>query len=275
MKMLFVTDLHGSRWKYNRLFEVATDLGVQIVVNAGDMLPKDGALLQQGDFITSFLDGYFEKFNSAGIYYLCYLGNDDLMIFDELFEKVCEKYRFVVSLARRRCDINGYEFIGMNWVVDYPFRLKDRCRLDTDDYVFQKQLGTGLLSTPDGFRELEDWPAYARTLPTLHDELTNLVCPKNMSNTIYVIHMPPAKLGLDKCYSGAEVGSAAVFDFIKKNQPLMALHGHIHESPRMTGKWSAGLGKTICIQPGQLEDLTYVMIDLHTMYFEIHHERYR
>ena len=197
MKIIFVTDLHGSEWKYNRLFEVATDSKAHIVINGGDMLPKNGELSQQRDFITSFLDGYFNKFNDAGICYLCYPGNDDLMIFDQLFEEVCRKYHFVVPLAQRKYDINGYEFIGVNWVVDYPFRLKDRCRMDTTDYVFQKQLGTGLLSTQQGFKEVKDWSAYARSLPTLNDELTKLVRPKNMSNAIYVIHMPPARLGLD------------------------------------------------------------------------------
>ena len=89
-----------------------------------------------------------------------------------------------------------------------------------------------------------------------------------MRKTIYVINMPPERLGLDKCYSGMEVGSKAVHDFIEKNQPLLALHGHIHESPQMTGKWFAELVKTICIQPGQLDDFTYVAIDLDNMQFE-------
>jgi Icc-related predicted phosphoesterase len=276
MRIIFVTDLHGSEWKYNRLFEVAADSKAHIVINGGDMLPKNGELSQQRDFITSFLDGYFKKFNDAGIYHLCYLGNDDLMIYDQLFEEVCGKYHFVVPLAQRKYDnIDGYEFIGVNWVVDYPFRLKDRCRMDTNDYVFQRQLGTGLLSTQQGFREVKDWPAYARTLPTLKDELTKLVRPKNMKNAIYVIHMPPARLGLDKCYSDVEAGSDAVYDFIKKNQPLLALHGHIHESPQMTGKWSAKLGKTTCIQPGQLDDFTYVTIDFDSMHFERYNERFR
>ena len=60
----------------------------------------------------------------------------------------------------------GFEFVGMNWVVDYPFRLKDRCRMDTADYVFQEQFGTGLLSTPNGWQEIADWISYAKTLPT-------------------------------------------------------------------------------------------------------------
>jgi Icc-related predicted phosphoesterase len=65
-----------------------------------------------------------------------------------------------------------------------------------------------------------------------------------------------------------EVGSKAVYDFIEKNQPLLALHGHIHESPQMTGKWFAELVKTACIQPGQLDDFTYVAIDLDNMQFK-------
>jgi Icc-related predicted phosphoesterase len=274
MKVIFVTDLHGDEWKYDRLFEVAVSLKADIVINAGDMLPKHGELYRQGGFIASFLDRHFERFNGAEIYYLSYLGNDDLIVFDELFEETCSKYRFVVPLAQRKFDLNGYEFIGMNWVGDYPFRLKDRCRRDTDDFTFQRQLGTGLLSTPNGFKEIKDWPTYAKSLPTIEDELTKLVRPENMRKTIYVMHMPPARLGLDRCYSGMEVGSKAVHDFIEKNQPLLALHGHIHESPQMTGKWFAELDKTLCIQPGQLDDFTYVAIDLDNMQFEKYDERY-
>jgi len=62
MKIIFVTDLHGSEWKYNRLFEVAADSNAHVVINGGDMLPNNGGPSQQQDFITSFLDRYFEKF---------------------------------------------------------------------------------------------------------------------------------------------------------------------------------------------------------------------
>lgn len=274
MKIIFVTDLHGNQWKYNRLFEVAADLKADVVINAGDMLPKHGDLFRQGDFISSFLGGYFEKFNTAGIYHLSYLGNDDLMIFDRSFAGTCSKYRFVVPLAQSKFVLNGYEFIGMNWVVDYPFRLKDRCRMDTDDYVFQRQFGSGLLSTQQGLKEVKDWPTYAKSLPTIDEELSKLVRPKNMRKAIYVIHMPPARLELDRCYDGREVGSTAIYNFIEKNQPMLSLHGHIHESPQMTGKWFAEIVKTICIQPGQLDDFTYVTINLESMQFESRTEKY-
>ena len=55
---------------------------------------------------------------------------------------------------------------------------------------------------------------------------------------------------------------------------MFSLHGHIHESPESSGRWLAQLGDTICIQPGQLEEFTYVTIDLSTMKFERMKEQY-
>jgi Icc-related predicted phosphoesterase len=274
MKALFVTDLHGCKWKYERLFEVTKEFGATIVINGGDLLPKDGNLFAQDKFIKNYLDNHFAQFNSAGIYYLCYLGNDDLRIFDELFEEICNKYSFVVCLAQCKFEVGGFEFVGMNWVVDYPFRLKDRCRMDTDDYIFQEQYGTGLLSTPNGFQEIDDWFAYAMTLPTIENELIQLVRPKDMEHSVYVLHMPPYGVGLDKCGHGAEVGSKAIYNFLQKYQPKFSLHGHIHESPEVTGRWYTKLGNTICIQPGQLNEFTYVTIDLSSMRFDRIVEQY-
>jgi len=268
MKVLFVTDLHGSKWKYDRLFEVAEEFQADVVINGGDMLPKNNELFKQGEFIADYLDNHFSRFNSAGIYYLCYPGNDDLRIFDTKFEETCNKYPFVICLAQRKFEVQGYEFVGMNRVVDYPFRLKDRCRMDTDDYTFQEQFGTGLLSIPDGWQEIDDWFAYAKTLPTIEEEIGRLVRPRDMAKSVYVLHMPPSGLGLDKCSYGAEVGSKAIYNFLNKYQPKLSLHGNIHESPEVTGRWYAELGRTVCIQPGQLDEFTYVTIDLSTMKFD-------
>lgn len=270
LRVLFTTDLHGCRWKYDRLFEAAEEFQAQVVINGGDMLPKTGNLFAQGEFIVDCLDSHFRGFDTAQVYYLCYLGNDDLRIFDRLFEETCNKYPCVVNLAQRKFEIGGYEFAGMNWVVDYPFRLKDRCRMDTDDYIFQEQYGTGLLSIPNGWKEIQDWFAYAKTLPTIEDELEKLVRPTNMERSVYVIHMPPYRSGLDKCGHGPEVGSKAVYNFLLNHQPKLSLHGHIHESPESSGKWYTQLGNTVCIQPGQLSPFTYVTIDLQAMQFERH-----
>jgi Icc-related predicted phosphoesterase len=273
MKVLYVTDIHGIIWKYNRILEEAIKQKIDMVINGGDMLPIGGInLFKQDVFIKDFLDEYLSMFNKQKIYYVTYLGNDDLLIFDDLFEEICDKYEYIILLAQKKFKLGEFEFIGMNWVVDYPFALKDRCRKDTEDYTFQKQFGKAVLSTPKGWKKIDDWFSYAATIPTFEEELNKLVRPEVMENSIYVIHMPPANLGLDVCADGQKVGSKALNNFIKENQPKLTLHGHIHESPEVSGQWYSQLGNTICIQPGQSTHhgnyLSYVIIDLNTMKIE-------
>jgi Icc-related predicted phosphoesterase len=40
------------------------------------------------------------------------------------------------------------------------------------------------------------------------------------------------------------VGSIAVRRFIEDRQPYLTLHGHIHESTRLTGSWRDRMGRT-------------------------------
>ncbi len=264
MKILYATDLHGDRRKYERMFDISKSHGVDIAINGGDMFPKTGNLFRQNEFIKRFLGKYFKCFEEAGIYYLCYPGNDDLMIFDDMFENLCSGFQYIINLAQKRTRIGTYEFIGMNWVVDYPFRLKDRCRKDTEMYVFGEQYGPGVLSSETGYRDI-DWFKHAESLPTIEDELKNLPLPDDFSKAIYIIHMPLANLGLDQCRNGARVGSTAIFEFLKEKQPLCSLHGHIHESPEESGRWLSELYNTVCIQPGQSPGFTYAIIDLESM----------
>jgi len=43
------------------------------------------------------------------------------------------------------------------------------------------------------------------------------------------------------------VGSIAIRRFIEARQPLVTLHGHVHESARLTGSWSDAIGRTVCL----------------------------
>ncbi|MBM4283842.1 MAG: phosphoesterase [Deltaproteobacteria bacterium] len=264
MRLLFVTDLHGSIRKYEILLKEARAVRAQVVVNGGDMLPTEGDLFRQGDFIRTFLARHFEAYDHAGIHYLCFLGNDDLRIFDGLLAETAARCGYVHVLAQRWLSLGAFEFIGMNWVADYPFRLKDRCRRDTESFRFPPQYGSALVSTARGWKEIPDWFGYAAQLPSLAEELENLPQPRRWQDTVCIMHMPPAHLGLDVCQDGRRVGSQAIHDYLKAHQPLLSLHGHIHESPRMSGHWQAWLGKTLCLQPGQGAGLTYVAVDLAT-----------
>jgi Icc-related predicted phosphoesterase len=272
MKLLYATDLHGVKWKYDKILQITAASNIDIVVNGGDMLPAKPSFFKQDAFIVDFLDEYFSKFNSKKIYYITMLGNDDLQIFDKLFHKICNKYPFVINIAQNHFTLGSYEFIGMNLVTDLPFGLKDRARIDGEGFKFPKQLGKQYLSSPEGLKRIEDWVSYAQTLPTIEEELNRLPKPRNMAKSIYIIHTSPSNLSLDMISNGRTVGSDSVYNFLKKNQPLLSLHGHIHESPDVSGKWCSKLEKTICIQPGQsahYEDyLVYVMIDLKSLEIE-------
>ena len=83
---------------------------------------------------------------------------------------------------------------------------------------------------------------------------------KNPSNAVFNLHAPPYGSGLDEApeltkdmrpaYAGrslVSVGSKSVLQVIDKYQPILGLHGHIHE-----GKGTRKYKKTLCINPGSM-----------------------
>ncbi len=83
---------------------------------------------------------------------------------------------------------------------------------------------------------------------------------KNPSNAVFNLHAPPYGSGLDEApeltkdmrpaYAGRSlvpVGSKSVMKVIEKYEPLLGLHGHIHE-----GKGTRKFKKTLCINPGSM-----------------------
>ena len=146
--------------------------------------------------------------------------------------------------------------------------------MDMRRFEFPAQRGGACFSSGKGWREMstEEWFMTARSLPTIEDELERLGRPESLDTAVYVIHMPPAGVGLDVCLDGRAVGSQAIARFVKSRQPLLTLHGHIHESPEVTGIWNTRIGESVCIQPGQSLSATAGLIcvtgDLRKMAYE-------
>lgn len=266
---LYVTDIHGNKAKYERTFSYALEIGAGLVVNGGDICPTGRLHEDQERFYREFLEPHFARYQEAGVRYLTLTGNDDLGVYDDLLDRICEKTPLVTHLSQRMAEVEGYSFIGMNRVSDFPFRLKDRARIDAAGYVFGSQFGRGILSTAEGFREIPDWPQYAATLPSIEQELEALPVPPDPARAVYVLHGPPSGKGLDRVRGGAHAGSPATLAFLTRVQPLLSLHGHIHESPEESNVWKTKVGRTVCIQPGQsAEELVVVVCRLDTMSFE-------
>jgi Icc-related predicted phosphoesterase len=255
MKILYTTDLHGRQHYYNQIWKMAVKYQVDIVINGGDMLPKTNPVFKnQPSFIKNLEKHYWPRFERSKIHYLCCLGNDDLKIYDDKFDQACDQFEYVHNIAGRCIKIQGLEFIGFSLVCDYCFELKDRCRRDRENFVFPVQNGPGCFSsTKNGgsWEDIEDWISLAQNIPTIEEELAALPKPKDMSKAIYVAHLPPAGVGLDVCADKNRAESKAMFSFLETRQPMLSLHGHIHESFRMTGIWKAKIGQTIAVQPGQ------------------------
>lgn len=262
MKIIYSTDLHGDKFKYNKVLEIAQSTEANMVINGGDMLPKGGHDLfrDQKHFINTFLTDHFKKYEEARIKYMYIPGNDDLRTFDDILILAANKGRFVTYIDSINARYMGYDLRGFSLVCDYPFQLKDRCRMDNADFEFPFQYGQGLYSTPNGWNRIEKWYQYCRSLPTIEDELKAFtVEPKS----ICVIHGPPSGCRLDICSDYQSVGSKSVLKFIEEKQPLLTLHGHIHESPEMTGQWKVEIGRTTVVQPGQIvKGLVWVEIDI-------------
>jgi hypothetical protein len=83
---------------------------------------------------------------------------------------------------------------------------------------------------------------------------------KDVRNSVFNLHNPPYGSGLDEApeltkdmrpaYAGRSlvpVGSHAVLELIDKYEPLLTLHGHIHE-----GKGTRKYRNTLCINPGSM-----------------------
>lgn len=276
MKLLYVTDLHGDKNKYSKILEIAVEKGIDIIVNGGDMLPKQcNRHEEQPRFIKGFLNDYFKECKKYQIRYLCMLGNDDLQSLDHLFESVCEKYNNIYNIAGKKVTIGDYEFIGMNDILDHPFGCKDRV-ISEKGYIPQRQLSpVAGISNKYGYDEIYDWLEYSATeLPYMCDVLSELPKPCNVRKTVYIMHMPPAGLRLGQLrYQDLDIGSMDIYHFLKEKQPLLSLHGHIHECPdTQKGKWMNQIHETTCIQPGQTElyddKMVYVEVDLSNEKYE-------
>ena len=89
------------------------------------------------------------------------------------------------------------------------------------------------ISNEYGYDRIFDWLEYSKTeLPLMCGILKELPEPESPKKTVYVMHMPPAGLHLGQLlYQDLDIGSVDIYEFLKAKQPLLSLHGHIHESP--------------------------------------------
>ena len=268
MRFLITNDLHQQNQKWKLTVAAVKAEKPQWVFITGDILPKEPfTLASQRDFF-KHIERYLTEMKSLGVEEVfTYLGNDDMALLegelDALQDKeLCRNMNNVVNVWGESA------IAGMPFVRDYPFGMKTWCAPDFPHVVNPVQYTTPVTMGGDGqwlnIPNLADYLKSKKSIGTMLDELDAKIPVNEKPNAVYMVHQPPSLCGMDICGNGAEVGSPTVLTFIERTQPLLTMHGHIHESPYMTGGcWHKQVGRTHVIQPGQLgTKLHYVTADI-------------
>jgi len=149
-------------------------------------------------------------------------GNDDIWEIDDIIEASPS-----VSFGEgKMLDLDGFHLVSMGWTNPTPW---------------------------DTFREAPE-EELARKIEAVASQIPD------MERAIFNFHAPPYGTGLDEApeldstlrptHGGAvmkAVGSTAVRDAILAHQPMLSVHGHIHES-----RGIKRLGRTLAINPGSV-----------------------
>jgi uncharacterized protein len=172
--------------------------------------------------VQQWMDLADKKLDGTDMKVYCSPGNDDM---DEV-DEIVRASRRVLLVEGQVTSLEGHEMIASGWSNRTPW---------------------------DTHREEDE-----EQLAVRYEAMTSQL--KDPRNAIFNIHVPPYKSGLDDApeldkdlrpvlagNSMIPVGSTALRSAIEKVQPLVSLHGHIHE-----GRGSTRIGKTLCINPGSM-----------------------
>ncbi|MGQ9508787.1 MAG: metallophosphoesterase family protein [Thermodesulfobacteriota bacterium] len=272
MKILFTSDLHGEISLYEQLLRGTQSYSAEVMVLGGDLLPSfppkkryEEMISNQKNFIYQYLRDFFKKLiDIVKLNHLFLIpGNWDLAYF-HLFKEPIDGL-IDITLKKYRLD-NGYEILGYPFVPPTPFRPKDFEKRDDENSPLPPQKNPSYIRASEEGDELVpiDPFSFFKTRETIEEDLKRIPKPNFLQKTIYVTHSPPFGTCLDQIKNGGFAGSRSLRTFIEKTQPILTLHGHIHESPELSGSYIEKIGKTIAINPGQ-----FTSPNLHMITFEI------
>lgn len=224
----------------------------------------------QRTFIGQFLSSFFERILDTTSVRQIFLisGNWDLG-YSYLFK---EPMKNVIDLNQGSYLLkNGYELIGYPFVPPTPFRPKGFEKMDDREAPWPPQKNPSYILSSDQADQLTpiDPYLYLRGRETIEEDLDHLPKPLHPKRTVYIMHSPPFGTRLDLIQGGKSAGSRSIKAFIERNQPLLTLHGHIHESPGLSGAYIDRIGKTLSINPGQSAWSGRDVMKLHAVTFEI------
>ena len=285
LRLFFATDLHGSEICFRKFLHAGPTYDASVVIMGGDCTGKMVVPIVEdasgprwkctwaGDTFEPKTQEELEELETQirnQGYYPATVTNEEMTrldadstAVDAMFrEEMTQTLERWVNLAEERLGDSGIRVImtpGNDDDFEVDEVLANSNFIDAaNDRIVTLEGGYEMLSL--GWANRTPWNTPRETseddLKRRIDDLAGQI--QNMDRAIFNIHVPPHGSGLDfapelqdgnqQTRGGAipvPVGSTAVADAIEEYQPMLSLHGHIHESRAIQR-----LGRTVSINPG-------------------------
>jgi Icc-related predicted phosphoesterase len=282
-RLYYASDIHGSEVLWRKFLNAAAAYRAEVLVMGGDVTGKVVVPLVEGpDGFHVELFGvsqevpadeveemehrirsngmYPHRMTSAEVARVATLGEEAKEAW--FAEVMRETFDGWLALADERLadDIRCFVMPGNDDPAGVDRSIEDAAKVEAcDDRIVEfadhTMISLGYANpTPfDSPRELPEDELFRR-VSLLADQV------ESMERCIFNLHVPPYDSSLDTApaltddlevvMSGSApkmiaVGSTAVRELIERYQPLLSLHGHVHESAGATT-----IGRTLCINPG-------------------------
>jgi len=281
IRIFFVTDIHGSNLCYRKFLNALKVYNVDVGILLGDLTGKVLVPLVQktgGVWETTLMGQYAEANTEEELnklkktietmgYYWVHQTRDEFIDYksdpkkvDQLFKQLMiQRLKEWIALADERLAGAGYKVYmapGNDDHFEVDQVIEDSAAIincnNKNVMVGDHEMITFSWTNPTPWDTPREKPD--EELEPMLEALIGQV--KDKSNSIFNFHVPPYGFALDLApelttdlIQAADrkihVGSRAVKKMIEKYQPLIGLHGHIHES-----RAAQQIRRTLIINPG-------------------------
>jgi uncharacterized protein len=284
LRILFSTDLHGSDVVFRKFLNAITVYEANVAILGGDLTGKRLAPVvhNAGGFDVTVLGEelrarteedlapILERIRTLGQYPIVVSEDeleamrDDPGIVERHFVEECQHQvgDWMQRAAERLAPLEipfyvtggNDDYMSIESVLDEAEWI-----INAEGHVLELGPGVQIIST--GYGNPTPWQC---PRDVSEDELAERIeaMARNLdpsARTVFNLHVPPYGSGLDRCpkldtsvepprpVTGVEIsaGSTAVADALRRHEPMLSLHGHIHESAGIQE-----IGPTIAINPG-------------------------
>ncbi len=285
MKIFFATDIHGSEVCWRKFLNSAAFYKADLVILGGDVTGK--AMVPITAFTGYWqatwrgetyqleskqqLDELIARIRNSGFYpaivspdELSHLGANEAAVGERFEHEMISSLDRWLDMADGKlrggqipCILNG----GNDDIFEIDSVLESSpCVSFAEGKLMD--LGGGFSLVSMGWTNPTPWNTYREAAEDQLAEKIEAVAElvPDMGRAIFNFHAPPYGTGLDEApaldqnlrpmHGGAvmkPVGSTAVKEAIVKYQPMLSLHGHIHESRAIRR-----MGRTLAINPGSV-----------------------